>query len=50
MKKYTKPAMEVKEFRAKETVASLADWLNANGLSTELAKDVAGAVSYYVAS
>ena len=51
MKKYTKPAMEVKEFRAKETVASLSDWLAANGVSAEYATAIAdGAVSYYVAS
>ena len=50
MKKYTKPAMEVKEFRAKETVASLAAWLQNNGMS-ELANQVeGGAVSYYAAS
>ena len=51
MKKYTKPTMDVKEFRAKETVASLAEWLKNNGeLDAELAGSLAGAVSYYAAS
>lgn len=50
MKKYTKPTMEVKEFRAKETVASLSDWLAANGMSTLAADVEAGTVSYYTVS
>ena len=51
MMKYTKPAMEVKEFRAKETVASLSDWLKANGVDDAYVTAITeGAVSYYVAS
>ena len=50
MKKYTKPTMDVKEFRAKETVASLAAWLANNGVNADVAAQVEGAVSYYAAS
>ena len=51
MMKYTKPAMEVKEFRAKETVASLSEWLAANGVDdANVLANIDGAVSYYAAS
>lgn len=51
MMKYTKPAIEVKEFRAKETVASLSAWLQANGdVPQEIVDGIGGAVSYYAAS
>ena len=50
MKKYSKPTMDIKEFRAKETVASLADWLQANGVSAADAATLAGTVSYYTVS
>ena len=48
--KYTKPTMEVKEFRAKETVASLSDWLEANGMNTLATAVDNGTVSYYTVS